>query len=133
MTTEIEVRFSDEDSQGHVSHIPIVEWIAHARVKFIDDALKMAECVQTDYTLVRLEVDFTGEIKYGATLKIEASVFAVGKKSLTTKYSVREGDEELATATCVNVFFDTQSGSTIIISDTLRAILGSINDKYEFA
>ena len=129
MTTEIEVRFSDEDSQGHVSHIPIVEWIAHARVKFIDDALGKARCEQIDYTLVHLDVDFLGEIKYGSTLVIEASIFAVGRKSLTTKYSVREGDAELAKATCINVFFDKKSGHTTIIPDVLRVILRSHHDQ----
>ena len=34
--TSIEIRFTDVDSQDHVNHTAIVEWIAHARVKLID-------------------------------------------------------------------------------------------------
>ena len=35
--TSIEIRFTDVDSQDHVNHTAIVEWIAHARVTLIDE------------------------------------------------------------------------------------------------
>ena len=42
MIVPIEVRFTDVDSDNHVNHLAIAEWVAHARVKMIDENIKQA-------------------------------------------------------------------------------------------
>ena len=42
MIIPIEVRFTDVDSDNHVNHIAVVEWIAHARVTMIDEKVKQS-------------------------------------------------------------------------------------------
>ena len=40
MKIPIEVRFTDVDSDNHVNHLAVAEWIAHARVTMINEKVK---------------------------------------------------------------------------------------------
>ena len=121
--THIDIRFSDQDSQGHVSHLPIIEWIAHARVAYIDGMIEKAGVENIDYTLAHLGVDFLEEVAFPGTVDVLSRVANIGGKSLTTKYSVTRGGYPIAKAKCVNVFFDTETRETIKIPQALRSVL----------
>ena len=69
-TKTMDIRFSDQDSQGHVHHEAIVGYMAHARVEFLDELIaKLAEGEDNrldhdllDHILVHLNVDFLQDI-----------------------------------------------------------------------
>ena len=114
----MEIRFTDVDSQNHVNHIAIIEWIAHARVKLIDDKLNqyehflwkdktIADGLEFDYVLVNLDISFIKEVFYPGIIEVKAGVFDVGDISLTTEFFVYSGDELVSEAQCINVFFKT--------------------------
>ena len=131
--TSIEIRFTDVDSQDHVNHTAIVEWIAHARVKLIDG--KVAQYHHTiwenlkdqnpelDHVLVNLEVNFHKEVFYPGTVEVSARVLNVGSKSVTTEFFVYSGDEVVADAQCINVFFRTSDKKSVDIPDQLKDML----------
>ena len=131
--TSIEIRFTDVDSQDHVNHTAIVEWIAHARVKLIDG--KVAQYHHTiwenlkdkdpelDHVLVNLEVNFHKEVFYPGTVEVSARVLNVGSKSVTTEFFVYSGDEVVAEAQCINVFFRTSDKKSVDIPDQLKDML----------
>ena len=131
--TSIEIRFTDVDSQDHVNHTAIVEWIAHARVKLIDG--KVAQYHHTiwenlkdkdpelDHVLVNLEVNFHKEVFYPGTVEISSRVLNVGSKSVTTEFFVYSGDEVVAEAQCVNVFFRPEDKKSVDIPDKLKDML----------
>ena len=138
-TIDIEIRFTDVDSQNHVNHISIIEWIAHARVKLIDDKLNQYEHflwkdksiddkLEFDYVLVNLDISFIKEVFYPGTIEVKAGVLSVGDKSLTTEFFVYSGDEMVAEAQCINVFFRTGDKKTVDISDKLKDILMKKNN-----
>ena len=131
--TSIEIRFTDVDSQDHVNHTAIVEWIAHARVKLIDG--KVAQYHHTiwenlkdkdpelDHVLVNLEVNFHKEVFYPGTVEISSRVLNVGSKSVTTEFFVYSGNEVVAEAQCVNVFFRPEDKKSVDIPDKLKEML----------
>ena len=131
--TSIEVRFTDVDSQNHVNHTAIVEWIAHARVKLIDG--KVAQYHHTiwenlkdqnpelDHVLVNLDVNFHKEVFYPGTIEVSGRVLNVGNKSVTTEFFVYSGDEVVAEAQCINVFFRTSDNKSVDIPDQLKDML----------
>ena len=131
--TSIEVRFTDVDSQNHVNHTAIVEWIAHARVKLIDG--KVAQYGHTiwqnlkdqdpelDHVLVNLDVNFHKEVFYPGTIEVTGRVLNVGSKSVTTEFFVYSGDEVVAEAQCINVFFRTSDKKSVDIPDKLKDMM----------
>ena len=127
--TSIEVRFTDVDSQDHVNHTAIVEWIAHARVKLIDGKVNQYdhglwnEGLELDHVLVNLKVNFHKEVFYPGTVEVAGRVHDVGNKSVTTVIFVYSDGEVVAEAQCINVFFRTSTKKSVDIPDKLKDIL----------
>ena len=127
--TSIEIRFTDVDSQDHVNHTAIVEWIAHARVKLIDEKVNQYdhglwdEGPELDHVLVNLKVNFHKEVFYPGTVEVAGRVHDVGNKSVTTVIFVYSGGEVVAEAQCINVFFRTSTKKSVDIPDKLKDIL----------
>ena len=144
MKVPIEVRFTDVDSDNHVNHLAVAEWVAHARVKMIDEQIKQSGLnllSDIDYVLVKLSIDFREQVVYPNFIEVQGKILRVGTKSLTTQYSVYiPGDKPkialtdgyiagdsptiVAVAECVNVFVDaTDSRKGVEIPDELKRIL----------
>ena len=132
--TSIEIRFTDVDSQNHVNHTAIVEWIAHARVTLIDEKVNQYDHgswedkvkdkdLELDYVLVNLDVNFLKEVLYPGTIEVTGQVLNVGNKSLTTEFFVYSNDDLVAEAQCINVFFRTSIKKSMDIPDKLKDIL----------
>ena len=119
----IEIRFSDIDSQGHVNHLAILEWMAHCRAKLIDERVERSAVEDIDHVLVSLEAEFLKEIFYPGNIEVSGQILETGGKSVTTSFFVYKNDEILANAKCVNVFHDTTTKKTVPIPDELRAAL----------
>ena len=126
MKVNIEIRFTDVDSQNHVNHTAIVAWIAHARVKLIDEKVNQYDNknLELDYVLANMEINFHKEVFYPGTIEVSSRVLNVGSKSLTTEFFVYNNDDDLvAEAQCINVFFRISSKKSVIIPDKLKEIL----------
>ena len=135
----MEIRFTDVDSQNHVNHTAIIEWISHARVKLIDDKLNqyehflwkdksIADGLEFDYVLVNLDISFIKEVFYPGTIEVKAGVLSVGDTSVTTEFFVYSGNEMVAEAQCINVFFRTTTKKSVDITDKLKDILMKKNN-----
>jgi len=129
MKVPIEVRFTDVDSDNHVNHLAVAEWIAHARVTMIDEKIKqsgLSLLSDINYVLVKLSIDFREQVVYPNFIEVQGKILRVGTKSLTTQYSVYiPGDKPkiVAVAECVSVFVDaTDSRKGVEIPDELRKI-----------
>jgi acyl-CoA thioester hydrolase len=129
MKVDIEIRFTDVDSQNHVNHTAIVAWIAHARVKLIDEKVNQYDNknLELDYVLANMEINFHKEVFYPGTIEVSSRVLNVGNKSLTTEFFVYSDDDDLvAEAQCINVFFRTSDKKSVIIPDKLKDLLMKI-------
>ena len=124
MVDKIEVRFTDVDSDGHVGHLPVIEWISHTRVKFIDDKIEKANLKgKIDFVLVNLKINFLKEIFYPDLLTVKIESLKIGTKSITTKCFVEKQGEPLVEAEYVNVFIDSKTRESIEIPNELKDML----------
>jgi len=132
--TSIEIRFTDVDIQGHVNHTAIVEWISHGRVKLIDEKINQYDHTlwkdnlkdavpELDHVLVNLDVNFHKEVFYPGTIEVTGRVLNVGNKSVTTEFFVYSGNEVVAEAQCINVFFRTSDKKSVDIPDKLKDMM----------
>ena len=120
--TPVSLRFSDEDSMGHINNVAFAAYVEQARVAFIDAFLRnRGEGI--DYILASVNIDYRREMHFPGTVDIGARLIRIGNKSITTGYGLFKDGENVATAGSVNVFFDTKNGKTIPIPDNLRSIL----------
>ena len=132
MKVPIEVRFTDVDSDNHVNHLAVAEWVAHARVTMINEKIEQSGLKllsDIDYVLVKLSIDFNEQIIYPNSIEVQGKILRVGTKSLTTKYLVYISGNYtkiVASAECVSVFVDAKdSKKSMEIPDELRKILRS--------
>ena len=125
MKVNIEIRFTDVDSQNHVNHTAIVAWIAHARVKLIDEKVNQYDNknLELDYVLANMEINFHKEVFYPGTIEVTGRVLNVGGKSVATEFFVYSNDDLAAEAQCINVFFRNSDKKSVIIPDKLKDIL----------
>ena len=118
--TQVSLRFSDEDSMGHINNVAYGAYVEQARVAFIDAFLKSKGPGGIDYVLVNVNIDFHREMHFPGNVDIGARLIRIGTKSITTGYGLFKDSENVATARSVNVFFDVESTKTIPIPEDLR-------------
>jgi acyl-CoA thioester hydrolase len=122
--TPVTIRFCDTDKLGHVNNVSIASYIEAGRCelfyKLLQDAGTSAEI---DFVLARLAIDFRREIFYPGTVEVGSRFLKLGNRSITSGYGVFIGDACVATAECVNVFFDMTARQSVVPSGTLRGLL----------
>ena len=121
--TPVSLRFSDQDSMGHINNVAYAAYVEQARVAFIDTFLRNRGDSGIDYILASVNIDYRREMHFPGTVDTGTRLLRIGNKSITTGYGLFKDGENVATAGSVNVFFDTGSGKTVPIPDTLRKIL----------
>ncbi len=120
--TQVSLRFSDQDSLGHINNVAYGAYVEQARVAFIDGLLR-DRGAGIDYLLANVNIDFRREMHFPGVVDVGARLIRIGNKSITTGYGLFKDSENVATAGSVNVFFDPKSGKTMAIPDELRKIL----------
>lgn len=127
MKTNIEVRFTDVDSQLHVNHTSIVEWIAHCRVQMLAPIETYGETKlevgDLDHVLVHLAVNMCDPVTYPAEVVVTGSVIKVGRKSVSTRYLLHSEGRLISDAECINVVVYFGETRSVEIPDGLRELL----------
>jgi acyl-CoA thioester hydrolase len=122
--TPVTVRFCDTDKLGHVNNVSIVSYVEAGRCDLFYKLLQDAgTAVEIDFVLVRAAVDFRREIFYPGTVEVGSRFLRLGNRSVTSGYGIFVGDACVATAECVNVFFDMNARASVVPSGTLRGLL----------
>lgn len=102
--SRVTIRFSDQDSLGHVNNAVYVTWLEAGRVEFIEQFLPPGGPV--DMVLVHMELDFLRETRFPGEVLIGGRLTRIGNTSIDSEWAVFRDDTCLARASCVNVFFD---------------------------
>jgi acyl-CoA thioester hydrolase len=106
LRVDVEIRWSDVDAYGHVSHIAIVALAEHARSRWLDDVL---ESEQTwDYAIARLELDYRAPLLFADRFAhVEIAPERVGTSSVTLNERLSAPDGRIvAESRCVIVAWD---------------------------
>ncbi len=122
--TSVTIRFSDQDSMGHVNNVAIAQYVEAARTMLIQRLLDRFGHPGLDFILARVVIDYKRELHYPGTVDVGARLIRLGSKSLTSGYGVFLGDECVATAESVNVFYDMNTRKSVVppedVQDAVR-------------
>ena len=121
--TPVTIRFSDQDSLGHVNNVAVAAFVEACRTRLIHPFLMREKYPHLDYALVHVEIDYRAEFHYPGTVDVGGRLQRIGSKSFTTAYGLFVGDRCVATAGSVNCFFDLDKRESIAPPQDVRALL----------
>ncbi len=120
----VTIRFSDQDSLGHINNVALAQYFEVGRTAYIYDLIRAAECEGSiEFILARLVIDYRRELHYPGAVEVGARLTRLGTKSLTTGYGIFLGDACIATSEAVNVFYDMQTRRSTVPPPVMRTLL----------
>jgi acyl-CoA thioester hydrolase len=122
-TTQIHPRFSDTDALGHINNTVIPVWFLEARepvLRLFSPSLDMSEAA---LAVVRIEVDFIAEIRFGSDVEVRTEVAKLGNSSLQLAQEVWQDGKLTARGLATLVNFDPQQRRSTAIPAAIRAQL----------
>jgi acyl-CoA thioester hydrolase len=124
MEYDVEIRWSDIDSYGHVQHAAQVMILEHGRTRRLD-ALLAPGGGTWDYAVVRMEIDYRAELRYQDRLaRCTFTVEKLGSSSVTLAEAILRPDGGVATeARTVIVAWEPSSGGARALTEHERAAL----------
>jgi len=124
---EIDVRWSDMDSQGHVNNAVYFTYCEQARVDFLHAVgIRGKFRAEQGPMLVSASCDFKRQLMYPGKLDVGLYVEEMGRSSCRIRYGIfRKGeDEAVALGTSVNAWVDYQESRAIPLPEEVRTVLG---------
>jgi acyl-CoA thioesterase FadM len=117
---DVEIRWSDVDAYGHVSHIAIVALAEHARSRWLDAVLESEGT--WDYAIARLELDYRSPLLFADRLAhVELAPERVGNSSVTLTETLSAPDGRVvAEIRCVIVAWDAPAARSRPLTDGER-------------
>ncbi|MEP7272901.1 MAG: thioesterase family protein [Acidobacteriota bacterium] len=123
---EIDVRWGDMDSQGHVNNAVYFTYCESARVELLGKlGIRGKSGGRFGPALVSTTCNFRRQVIYPSRLDVGVSVEAIGGRSFTMKYGLflHETSELVADASSVNAWVDYEEGRSVPLSDEMRDAL----------
>jgi acyl-CoA thioester hydrolase len=123
-TTTVPVRYRDLDPMGHVNNAVHATYIEEARVAYFKSVLGVdLDTVET--VVVSLSIDYNQPITLNDELVVEVTVPHIGTTSVSTAYELRVDGTVVATATVVQVLYDSEQEAPTPIPDDWRSRLAA--------
>jgi acyl-CoA thioester hydrolase len=126
-TTEVEVRYTDIDTYGHVNNATYATYFEEARIDYLDDVVDADEALLsggesgTGIVIANLEVDYIQPVQISDSVAVAVRVPRLGEKSFPFEYEVRTDDGVAATGETTVVTYDRDAESSRPIPDDWRA------------
>jgi acyl-CoA thioester hydrolase len=131
----ITVRFSDCDPLGHVNNAVYLTYIEHARLNmwraqfgFSSKPPAPGQRRPQGFILARAEVDFRSQAYDSDVLEVRIGLAGFGRSSATYEYEIVHVPSErlIASAKTVQVWFDYETNSSVVISEELKKRLTTV-------
>jgi acyl-CoA thioester hydrolase len=130
LTLEIPVAWGDMDANQHVNNVAYARWIESARVAYFERlGLTCPPGPEGIGPIVaRLSIDYLRALTYPDTVRVHATVRAVGRTSITMGYRIWSAAQQadVANGEDVDVLLDYRSGGKVAVDDALRARIAAL-------
>ncbi len=123
-TTDVELRYRDLDTMGHVNNAIYVTFLEQARMRYFQDIIGVPT-KHISGVIAHLEIDYLRPITADDEVSVAMRVADIGTTSLTMEQEVRADDEPAATAEVVQVVFDEDGEQPRPIPDEWRDRIGT--------
>ena len=121
--TPVTLRFSDQDSMGHVNNVSYAAFVEAGRNAFVTQYLRPEKHPGIDFVLARVAIDFRAEMHYPGTVDVGTCIKRVGNSSITIGTGMFKEGRLQATAESTNVFIDLATRKPCPIPADIRAEL----------
>lgn len=123
---QIQLRWSDPDSYGHVNHARALSLLEDARLAMAAEAPGVLPGRQPDIILARLEVDYLRQLHYrvGEQVRVRSWVIRLGTKSFTMRQELVQDDQAAIRLDAVLVLFDVTTDTSRPMTDEERTYWG---------
>ncbi|WFP16435.1 acyl-CoA thioesterase [Citricoccus muralis] len=122
-TCDLEVRWSDQDLNGHVNNARVLTLAEEARVR-ADTAWSGTGSAGVGGRVVRnLEVEFARALHYGRPVRATVWVGRIGRTSYTICHELSQQGQLCVYAECVMVNLDAETGRPAELDADARQVL----------
>ncbi|WP_227353959.1 acyl-CoA thioesterase [Haladaptatus salinisoli] len=108
-TTDVEVRYRDLDTMGHVNNAVYATFLEEARFDYFRDVVGVPRD-DIEGVVAHLEIDYRRPITSTDDVTVALRVLDLGESSVTMECEIRAGDDTAATAEVVQVAVDRDAG-----------------------
>jgi len=126
LRTSNKLRYSDTDRQGHVNNAVFVTLLEAGRVELIYDSAAPLAPPGTSLVIVRLEVDYRGEIHWPGEVDIGTRIVSVGRSSFRMEQALFQDGRCVATSVSVIVMMDEATRRSAALPDAAVARLQAL-------
>jgi acyl-CoA thioester hydrolase len=106
---EVDVRYRDLDTYGHVNNVVYGTYCEQARVAYVEDVLGIDDVDEFSAVVVSLNIDFRSSVAEITTVDVGVAVTRLGESSFTMTYELRQDGDLVAEAETTQVFVDPES------------------------
>ena len=117
--SDIQIRFSDLDMQGHVSNSVYMQYFDIGRMDFFYELSKESEV--TNNVVASVHIDMLSEVSLKDKLVLETWCSKKGNKSITLEQHLFANDHCVTTCTIVLVGFDRETRQSIALPQEWEA------------
>jgi acyl-CoA thioester hydrolase len=103
------IRYGDLDRQNHVNNAVFSTFLETGRVLVLREPVYGLVVPDTEYILVRVVIDFRGEMRWPGTTEIGTAISRIGTSSLTFAQAVFVGQKCTASAESTVVLVDAET------------------------
>lgn len=118
--TRIHPRFCDTDALGHISNTVVPVWLLEGREALLRVFVPDLDFRKASLVVVRTEIDFPAEIRFGTDVDVTTALEKIGNSSLTVLQEILQGNACVCRARTVMVNFDPQNRRSQPIPDGVR-------------
>ncbi|WP_135852908.1 acyl-CoA thioesterase [Halorussus salinus] len=118
-THDVDVRYRDLDTMGHVNNAVYASYFEQARVAYFDQVLDVP-LRDIESVLANLEIDFLRPVEIDHDVTVAVRVLELGETSLPMAYEVRADGAVAATGETVQVAVDRETKSSKPIPESWR-------------
>jgi acyl-CoA thioester hydrolase len=121
--TSEKLRFADTDCNGHISNAVFAVCCQNARMELLHDPRRIPLPIDGQFVIVRLEIDFIGEMHWPGSVVIGSRCEHVGRASLVITQALFVDERCAASARSTVVLMDrTTRRSTMLPPETAAAL-----------
>lgn len=118
--TRIHPRFCDTDALGHVGNTVIPVWLLEGRESILRLFAPDLDFRKASLVVVRTEIDFLAEVRYGADVEVTSTVEKIGNSSVVVRQEVHQQETACCRARTVMVNFDPATRRSRAIPEGVR-------------
>ena len=122
-STRIHPRFSDTDALGHINNTVIPVWFLEAREPVLRLFSPNLDVQSAALAVVRIEVDYLAETRFGSDVEVRTRVARLGNSSLQLAQEVWQDGNLTARGLATLVNFDPQARRSAPIPEAVRQTL----------